>query len=511
MKRIASALFLILLSFNLRADSDPALFFKTFESRIKRVVLENGLRLVMLKRDYSPTIACYIKFRSGSADETDESSGIAHMLEHMLFKGTQRIGTTDYAAEEKYILVMNRWARRLDQWKRVLETATTDAEKAEAQKQIAKWKERMDSFNRISRQFIVQDEGSYIYALNGETGYNAYTSNDLTNYQIQLPSSRMEVWARLESDRMTNSVLRDFYTERDVVAEERRMRVDNVGSSLLLEQFLARAYPDHPYGRPVIGPMHSIQFLNYEQALKFYQDHYAPNNTVISIVGDIDFEKTEALIRQYFGPLEARAQTRQPAVPTNLSPPFQLELKKPGSPVLYMGWFKPPLPDPVDVHMDVAARVLAHGRDSRLFKKLVIQDRIAAEIEIYNGYPGDRYTNMFFVQAVPAPGKSYDELQSAILREIENFRRGGITQEELIRARKNMEAEFIYSIRANSVLAERLSYFESMTGDFRTLFRSYELLESLTGESINESVRKYLVPENVMTARLLPAENGGQR
>ncbi len=497
---------------SLQADPPPRLseVLSDFKNQIRRVELPNGLKLIMMKRAYAPTVACYIKYRSGAADETDESSGIAHMLEHMLFKGTRLVGARNYESERKYLEMVNLWARRLDSWRRAEETAQTEAEKKNAHEQVEKWKRRLDMMNEMARQFMVPDESAYLYARSGEKGYNAYTSSDLTNYQVELPSNRLEVWARLESDRMVNSVLRDFYTERNVVAEERRMRTDNVGSSLLLEKFLGQAYGNHPYGRPVIGPMRSIQYLNFEQAYSFYREHYSPNNTVIALVGDIDFDETEAMVRKYFGPIERR--TGQPHSIPGTNPEaakgFHIELQKPGSPVQYLAWFKPPMPDPADLHLDIAARILSVGRDSRLFRKLIVQDRIASEIDIYNGYPGERATNLFFVSAVPAPGKTYDAVESAIMNEIKRLRDEGITQAELDRARKNMQAEFIYSIRSNATLAERLSYYESMTGNFQTLFNLYSLLENVTVQDIQNTVKRYLIPDTVMSGRLMPAEAG---
>ncbi|MCB1309473.1 MAG: insulinase family protein, partial [Leptospiraceae bacterium] len=283
--------------------------FTRLEGRIKRVELDNGLRLIMMRNDYAPVVACYMKFKAGSADETDRTSGIAHMLEHMLFKGTRRVGTRDFESEEKYLYVSQRWMNKLDYWRKQLEQARADQDEsgaADAQQQVIKWRQRLDALNAMARRFIIQEEDSYLYSVNGARGYNAYTSADLTNYQVNLPANRLEVWARLESDRMQNSVLRDFYTERYVVAEERRMRVENVSRRMLFEQFLSNVYGTHPYGRPVIGPMESIQYLNQGMAMDFYKTYYAPNNAVIAIVGDIQFDETEALIRKYFGPIPAR-------------------------------------------------------------------------------------------------------------------------------------------------------------------------------------------------------------
>ena len=499
----------------LQADTSGGMsrLFEDFEKDIRRVKLDNGLRLIMMKRDYAPIVAAYIKFKSGSADETDETSGIAHMLEHMLFKGTRKIGTVDFEREEKYLQVTNAWARKLDAARREAEAARAAGDQKRlnaAREEIGRWRRRVGMMTSLSRQFIRQDEDSYIYSLNGQRGYNAYTSRDLTNYQIQLPANRLEVWARLESDRMQNSVLRDFYTERNVVAEERRMRVENVSRSYLFERFLQEVYGEHPYGRPVIGPMRSIQYLNYEMAYEFYRTYYAPNNTVIALVGDVDFASTTDLVRKYFGPM----QPRRIAHRTGVQPPkvrrVDVTVRKAGSPIQIMGWFKPLLPDPNDLYLEILARVLAGRQDARLTRGLVLEQKLAASIGVYASFPGDRYTNIFGVMAVPAPGKDYDTVQKAVLEEIEKVKREGITQDELDRVRRNLTAEFLYRMRSNASLADELSYYETVTGDYRTLFRLYADLEKATLADVQNAARRYLTMDRLMTGRLLPPESTKQ-
>ena len=499
----------------LQADTSGGMsrLFEDFEKDIRRVKLDNGLRLIMMKRDYAPIVAAYIKFKSGSADETDETSGIAHMLEHMLFKGTRKIGTVDFEREEKYLQVTNAWARKLDAARREAEAARAAGDQKRlnaAREEIGRWRRRVGMMTSLSRQFIRQDEDSYIYSLNGQRGYNAYTSRDLTNYQIQLPANRLEVWARLESDRMQNSVLRDFYTERNVVAEERRMRVENVSRSYLFERFLQEVYGEHPYGRPVIGPMRSIQYLNYEMAYEFYRTYYAPNNTVIALVGDVDFASTTDLVRKYFGPMQPRRIAHRTGVEPPKARRVDVTVRKAGSPIQIMGWFKPPLPDPNDLYLEILARVLAGRQDARLTRGLVLEQKLAASIGVYASFPGDRYTNIFGVMAVPAPGKDYDTVQKAVLEEIEKVKREGITQDELDRVRRNLTAEFLYRMRSNASLADELSYYETVTGDYRTLFRLYADLEKATLADVQNAARRYLTMDRLMTGRLLPPESTKQ-
>ncbi len=489
--------------------SDLNQVLDTIAGEVRESKLDNGLRLIMMKRDYAPVVSYYIKFLAGGSDETERTQGIAHMLEHMLFKGTPNIGTRDYEKEKKYITVINAWARRMDSWKKKADEARKSGDSKtleKAEKMQGLWKKRIGRLTAEAREYIIIDEDSYLYSLHGQRGYNAYTSRDLTNYQIELPANRMEVWAKLESDRIQNSVLRDFYTERDVVAEERRMRVENVAQNALLEDFLRQAYGDHPYGKPLIGSMDSIRYMTFEDAQEFYRTYYSANNIVISIVGDIDFDRTEAMVNKYFGSMKStvipRNKITPPASPANLN----VTLKKEGSPFQLLGWFKPSMPDPADLKLEILGRILAGGRDTRLFRKLVIEKRLASSISVYSSYPGERYTNLFMFLAVPAPGKNYDDVQTAILEELENIKKNGVTEDELNRVKKSLAVEMIYSLRSNSDIADRLSYYATVTGDYHVMFDVYKELETITINDVKEAAKTYLAEDRMMTARLLPPE-----
>ncbi len=492
------------------APQSLAAAFRELDARIKKVELPNGLRLVMFRSDYAPVAAAYLKFKAGSADETDASSGIAHMLEHMLFKGTPRVGTRDYERERKYLEQIVVYADRLDDWRRRARDAEARGDAAAlaaARREIAKQRERLAQVTQMARAFIISEEDSQLYARHGSRGYNAYTTADLTNYQIELPANRLEVWARLESDRMVNSVLRDFYVERNVVTEERRMRVENDARRALLEKFLIEAYGAHPYGRPVIGPMESIQFLNYNQAMEFYRTYYAPNNAVIALAGDIDFAESEALVRKYFGDMRPRVIPPRPAEPPVERRALNVELKKEGSPAILFAWFKPAAPDPDNLYLEVLSEVLTDGIDSRLFQRLVARDKLAVNVSIWTDYPGERYTNLFIVNVIPAPGADYEKIQAALLDELDVLARDGVRPEELEKVRSGLRAAFLYRLRSNADLADTLSYYEILTGDYRNLFKYYSLVDTLTPDDVRAAAARHLKREWLMSARLLPPDS----
>jgi len=474
---------------------------------IKRVTLDNGLRIILVRRTFSPTVACYIKYKAGGADETDPSAGIAHMLEHMLFKGTKTIGTLNYEKEQKYIIQSNVWAKRLDDARRRVDDlkrgAATPETLAKAESNVKLYRTRLLSLQRAARTYMIPDEDSAIYALSGERGYNAYTTKDLTNYQIELPANRLEVWARLESDRMQNSVLRDFYTEREVVREERRLRIDNVAHGYLMEQFIQKIYSSHPYGRSLIGSMEVIQYLNFDQAKDFYNTYYAPNNTVIALVGDIEFEKTEALMRKYFSDLKPKKIPDLKATAFNPLP-TDVQIKKEGSPVMLLAWLKPAGLAKDSLNLELLTGILAGRSDSRLFRRLVLKDRVASEVSAFTGYPGERYTNLFMIQAVPAPWKTYDDIQKSIVDELEQLRSKGVTTDELDRVKNTTIADFLYGLRSNAEYADNLTYFELLFGDYNTLFTKISAIQAVTTEDIKQSAQTFITADRMSTARLMP-------
>jgi predicted Zn-dependent peptidase len=248
--------------------------------RVQEHLFANGLKLLVVERHSSPTFSAYITLGVGSVHETDNTRGVAHLLEHMLFKGTQTLGTLDYVAEKKILEQIEEVGSRLDS-----ERLRLPLESAE----ISKLEKRLQQLQKEHKKFVVKDEFSKIYAENGGVGYNAFTSKDQTSYLISLPANKLELWAAIESDRMKNPVLREFYTEREVVREERRRSYDSSPRGLLYETLLANAYTVHPYRNPIIGWDTDIRNLTLAETRDFLQRYYAPTNAVITLVGDVSF------------------------------------------------------------------------------------------------------------------------------------------------------------------------------------------------------------------------------
>ncbi|MCE9500529.1 MAG: insulinase family protein, partial [Leptospira sp.] len=349
-----------------------------------------------------------------------------------------------------------------------------------------------------------KNEDSFIYEQNGQVGFNAYTTYDVTNYQIELPKNRLEIWSKLESDRLMFPIFREFYTEREVIQEERRMRVENRGTGKLREKFLGVAFDEHPYRRPVIGYESNIPFLDPAETEKFFRKFYAPNNLVIGIVGDQDFDETEKLVRKYFAPLKPSKQPEPIRTSEKLGEgEKRLTVKFPSGPSLMMGWHKPSFPHPDNDIFEVIDSILSKGTESRLYKKIVLKEKLALSIDAWSGDPGERYSNLFTVFSQINSDADPAKIEKMVWEEIEKLKNESVTQEEMTRIKNNLIADFLRHLDHNGNIADALTYYELITGDWENLFRSYDRIYTVSPEDIRRVAKKYLRPDNVTVGNLV--------
>src|SRR5262249_49473713 len=252
---------------------------------------------------------------------------------------------------------------------------------------------------------------------------NAFTNTDETGYFFSFPSNRLELWAYLESERFLRPVMREFYKERDVVMEERRMRTDSQPIGRLIEQFVAEAYTAHSYGRPVVGWMSALQSFSATDAADFYKRNYVPANLVVAVVGDVKAAEVVPLVERYFGRLPAGPK---PPPLRTVEPPQkgerQVVLRETAQPFYIEGYHRPAFDDPDAAVYAVISDVLSSGRTSRLYRSLVRDKKIAAQAAGFSGFPGNKYPNLFAFFAVPTPGHTPDESRDAIRAEIERLK-----------------------------------------------------------------------------------------
>jgi predicted Zn-dependent peptidase len=479
---------------------------KNLKDSIRKVKLENGLTLLMLRRSNSPTLALYTKFKVGSSDESPEIAGTAHLLEHMLFKGTTNVGTTDFDKEKKYYLLMKVTGNELDTIRlqiRNLEERGV-AIPADLNDRKDRLQRRLKSIEENQKKYIIKSEDTYIYEQHGQVGFNAYTSHDVTNYQIKLPSNRLEIWAKMESDRLSNPILREYFTERDVIMEERRMRIENRGFGILREKFLSLAFSKSPYQRPVIGYESNIPFLDIYETEDFFKTYYTPDNMVIGIVGDLDFQQTETMIRKYFGGLKPSTKMRKEArilESYNLGEK-RIQFKYPGGSILMMGFNKPAFPHGDSSVFDLIDFILTKGVESRLYKSAVINEKISTQVSSWTSDPGERYSNLFTIFSYLNSDADPKRMEAIIWEEIEKIKNGEISDSEILKAKNKNSADFLREVDSNSSLAEGLTYYETLTKNWEDMFKIYDKFNSVSKEDIKRVANKYFVRENMTIGHL---------
>ena len=459
--------------------------------------MKNGINVIMLNRGYSPILAMTITFRAGSVNESYNNMGIAHMLEHMFFKGTDKIGTTNFNKEKPILEEIEKTGERIDRLIR------TDPQNPE----INKLKTKLKELQQKQRQYTVSTPYSRIYTQNGGVGFNASTSKDMTAYYIELPSSKLELWANLESERLRNPVFREFYLEKGAVFEERLMRYESSGEGNLFEKFLSTAYLAHPYRHPVIGWKSNIKNYTVKQVRDFYYENYVPSRMTIAIVGKQDTEKTFKMLEKYFGTLKDRKAPPE----TVIKEPEQkgekrLEVVFESNPYLLIGWHKPTFPSKTDYTFDVISNILTQGRTSRLYRSLVMEKGIAASVQAYNGYPGSRYDNLFIIAGVPKNPATAEELEKTIYEEIKKLA-NDVTEKEIRKIIINMESSYVFDMDNNMGIARLLNYYQTNFDSWEYAVNYLNVLRTVTVDDIKNAINKYLIRENRTVGILKNAKN----
>ncbi|HXM63257.1 MAG TPA: pitrilysin family protein [Terriglobales bacterium] len=484
-KRSLKSFAIILVLAALAAAQDLA----SFEKRTTVKTLDNGLTVVICERPEAPVFSFFTHVDAGSVQDPLGETGLAHMFEHMAFKGTDKIGTTDYAAEKvalekveqdyaAYIAERDKPVGRDEQKVKELQKAWTEA-------------------TTEANKYVKPNEFPQIVEMNGGEDLNANTSDDETNYFYSFPENRLELWAYLESERFLHPVMREFYKERNVVIEERRMRVDSNPIGRLLEQFTTAAYQAHEYHRPTIGWISDLNTFSATDAKKFFDKYYIPSNMVVAVVGDVKASETMPVIEKYFGRIPSRPK---PDERTTTEPPQNAErrviLQDMSQPLYLEGYHRPDYRSPDDAVYDAIADLMSNGRTSRLYRALVRDKKIAADSAGFTGLPGNKYPHLFAFYAFPLPGHKPDEMAEAIHVEIEKLKNEDISDEELKMIKTRAKANLIRSLGSNEGLANNLAIYQARYDDWRELFRSVDRIDKVSKADIRRVAKQTFVPTN---------------
>jgi predicted Zn-dependent peptidase len=481
---------------------------------VKRHVLDNGMTILVVERHAAPVFSAYMSYMVGSANEWPGMIGAAHLLEHMLFKGTETVGTKDYAQEEPLLIredslralitVEERLAGRYT-FQRSLGMPDIPDNTA----RIESLKAELEEVKAQLAELVENNEYEELYSRNGATSFNAGTGYDATTYYVSLPANRLSLFMNVEGDRMAYPVLREFYAERDVVIEERRLRVDNEGDAKLFEQLIGTAFIAHPY--QIFWEWKSeVAHLTRPKLIEFHRRYYAPNRMVLSIVGDVDAEEVFALAEEHFGKTP-RQPDPDPIV--TVEPVQQGERrviqKFDAEPFLSIGYHKSAFDDPDDIVFRILHRLLSDGRTSRLYKALVLDKQVATTVTTYD-FPGasagDLYPSLMCIDAVPKAPHTSEDVEAAIYEELDRLGTEPVGAEELQKLKNRIAADFIWSLYSNLGLASRLAQYEARAGNWRYLLTVRDQLEQVTPEDIMRVAKSAFAADNRTVATLLPIE-----
>ena len=467
-----------------------------FEKTVTEFTLPNGLHFIVVERHEAPVVSFHTYVNAGSVDDPSGATGIAHMFEHMAFKGTESIGSKNWPKEKKAIDDVEAVYDRLD-------AEQNKGIKADPQK-VAALKADLKTAEEKANSFVVPNLFPRIIEQNGGENMNAETSWDSTQYFYSLPSNRLELWFLLESQRFIQPVFREFYKERDVVMEEYRMRVESEPQGKLLQTFLATAFEAFPYRVMGTGWPSDVTHLRRADALRFFNEYYVPGNITLGIVGDVDPTEARRLAEKYFGPMQARplppllhtAEPRQEG-------PKQAEVASPSQPLLVIGYKRPDEYSKEDPVFDVISGVLAGGRTGLLYKDLVRDKRIALEADADDTFPGGKYPNLFLFFLAPAAGHTTAENEKAFYDLLEKFKAEKVDDATLTRVKTKTRASLIRRLDSNSGLAGLLTEYSAIYGDWRKVFTDLNELDKITAADVQRVAQECFVPEKRTVSYLI--------
>jgi len=513
-KMIKLGLLLLLLIGNVcLASSSPV----DIKLDVKEFQLENGMMFLVVERPATPQVACRLAIRAGSALEATGKTGIAHLLEHMMFKGTKNFGTLDVDKDQKL----------QKQIEEAYQTILGEEQKRNPDRELIREKRaEMEKLRaEVQKTYISQAYSSQL-GKNGAVRVNAFTTKDLTQYMTSVPSDMLEQWFSITSEQLFEPSWREFYVEKDVVQREWAFRyVNDAGGAAWLD-LNAAAYTAHPYRNPTIGWKSDMEKYSTQDAVEFHKKYYTPANTICVLVGDVTVEEAKKLARIYFerypaGGRATEAVTREPA---QQGPRKNIRfLKGARTPLVRVGFHSAKMGTPDFFALDAMTMVLSHGRGARMTHN-VINKGLAVEAWAYN--PDNRYGGMLIIGGSPqepqelktdagqlgeeekrqAYLQACEKLEELLIGEVEKFKTELVSSRELQRIKKLNQRDFLDRMRSNESLAGTLATLEVQIG-WRYLTNYLERIDAVTPEDIRKAVNKYIRKENKTTVYVIP---GGQ-
>jgi predicted Zn-dependent peptidase len=459
------------------------------EKRVTEFTLANGMTFVVYERHQAPIVSFFSRVNAGSADDPKGQSGLAHMFEHMAFKGTKTIGTLNFAAESKAMAAVEVAYDALTSERN--KGPLANAEKVKALE--ADLKKAIDKAN----SFVDKERFTKVLEEAGAVGLNAATSLDETSYIMSLPANKLELWFALESDRFINPVFREFYNERGVIREEYRQRVESDPIGRLVYEMLTVAFATNPYRTHPAGVPSDIESYRLADAQAFRKQYYVPSNIVIGIAGDVDPAEVKRLAEKYFAKMTGGPKPT--GIMTKENEQFgekRLVVESTSQPVVAIGYKRPDLLNKDDVMFDMLSMLLSGGRTSFLYKELVQEKKLALQAQAIPSFPGNRRDNLFLLFVVPNAGKTTEECEKATYEILERLKTEKVTDEMLKRVKTQLRAQVIRSLDSNAGMAQNLATNKALLGDWRALFKQLDDIEKVTADDVMAAAKKYFVPRS---------------
>jgi predicted Zn-dependent peptidase len=449
--------------------------FLDLEKKVVEKTLPNGLKVILLPRPFAPVISMVTYADVGGVDENQNATGLAHIFEHMAFKGTTTIGTKDYAKE---VVAM----KREDEAFVALRAERLRRPKPDEAK-VKQLEEALKKAQDEARVFVVSNEIGDIIERAGGMGLNAFTSFDQTVYHYSLPSNKLELWATIEADRFTHPVLREFYKEKDVIMEERRMGESQATRRLFID-FLPVAFEASMYRSFVIGWMSDLRAITRAQAEAWFTKYYRGKNLTAVIAGDVDPATAMPLLERTLGTIPA-GEKPDPVV--TQEPPQRAEkrliMDDPSQPVLVIGYHKGDINDPDNAVYEAINDILAEGRSSRVYKSLVTNKKLALYAGAFTEL-GQKYPGLFVFIAVPNKGRTNAECEAAIYEEVETLKSQPVSDAELQAVKAKEKKKFLDKLDSNMGLAMELANAQNLQGDWRKTFRWLDKVDKVTAADV---------------------------
>lgn len=462
--------------------------------------LANGMRLLMVERHDEPTIAGGWVAHVGSANEKPGMTGIAHLFEHMMFKGTKTIGTKDYQRDLEIIREQEqvRDLMRAEEAKmRAMVRRGEIEDLLKPENKTERYRELEKEFNRLieeQRKILVKNEFDQILTAQGASGMNAFTSEDMTAYFVNVPANKLELWMWMESERLANPVFREFYAERDVVFEERRMRTESTPLGRFQEQFNAMFWESLPYSWPVVGWPSAIPAISKAQADEFYATYYSPQNITLILVGDFQRAEAERLARKYFERIP-RGTNDPPDVVTmeiRQAAEKRMYAEAEANPQVDILWHTVPFGHKDSYALEILGQVLA-TRTGRLYKDLVLGRSVATDV--YAEQVSQKWAGYFTAGGEAREGRTPEEVEQGIYENIERLKQEDVPAEELQKVKNNFAASEYRRLTSNTPILFSLILNDGM-GDWREINEAGPKIQAVTAADVKRVANTYFTKEN---------------